>query len=374
MVAKRLEREVMIENVLSELAVGEFKEIEQQIVEFYKEIAKKSKVDLKTTEIFAYLKIYNSLTQKQLKFLTDFSSGFISIILKSFVQSSIVVRNFIPKSHTNIYSINNEYVFTIITPRAQVNTNQEQHDNFIKDLQSKLEFLKEKYPLKTTFLHRRLNGIRNFIETQRRIYTEFEKKAFLNEDVSGLLQLDEFIDYPFEIKKLETSLVDRFVRMEMFVENDPIINKILTYLITRESLNQEKLLELTNLSRSTISRNLRSYWELDYAAITKKEYLKPRIYCINSIGIYLCEIIINNNRFLISWLPKFEELLSELKINPKYTKDKNMNIFFQTKIGQIISKITNAQKHTKRLEKAQKELIEFNAKNQNGYNFGKNQS
>ncbi|NHJ87784.1 MAG: hypothetical protein FK734_20145 [Asgard group archaeon] len=363
MIAKKLERKLMAQNIPVELATKEFKKIEQIILEFYKQIADKNRVDLKTSEIFAYLKIYHSLTQKQLKMLTGFSTGFISIILKSFVQSSIIVRDFIPKSHTNIYSINNEYIFTIITPRAQVNRNQEKHDNFIKDLQNKLVLLKEKYPLETTFLERRLNGMRNFIETQRRVFTDFNHRDFLNEDVSDLLPPEEFIDYPTDIKKLETTLVDRFVHMDMFVENDPIINKILSYLITRKSVNQEKFLELTGLSRSTISRNLQGYAEQDYVSISKKEYLKPRIYYMDSIGIYLCEVVLNNRRSLISWLPKFEEFSNELKSNPKYSKDKEMNSFFQGKIEQIISDIHQVQIRKQSLEKAQNELREFILKN-----------
>lgn len=362
MIVDILERKVMVQSIPLELATGVLKEVEQQIVEFYKQIARRNQVDLKTTEIFAYFKIYSSLTQKQLNELTDFSAGFISMTLKSFLQSSIVDRNFIPNSHTNIYTCSDEHIFTIITPRGQVNRKFEQHDNFIIDLQKKLALLKNKYPLETAFFQRRLNGIRNYIESQRRVYTEQEKTAFLEEDVTDLIQTDEFIDYPSEIKELETTLVDRFVRIEMFVENDPIINKILTYLITRERINQEKLLKLTGFSRSTISRNLRGYGEQDYVTITKKEYLKPRIYYMGSIGIYLFEVILNNSRFLISWLPKFTELLSELKSNTKYNTNENMNLFFQVKIEQLISDINIAIKHKQSLENVQQELKEFVSK------------
>ncbi|NPE09387.1 MAG: hypothetical protein GNW80_13960 [Asgard group archaeon] len=353
------ERKAMANNIPVELATGELKKVEQQIIDFYLKIAQKNQVDIKLTEIFAYFKIYDSLTQKQLKELTDFSSGFISIALKSFLQSSIITRNFIPKSHTNIYTIDDEHVFTIITPRAQVNRNNEEHEKFIIELQTKLGQLKDKYPLESTFLFRRLNGIRNFFETQRRAHTELEKTDYLKEDVSGLLHSNEFIEYPSEIEKLESSLVDRFVRMSMFIENDPIINKILSFLITREKINQEMLLTLTGYSRSTISRNLSGYGEQDYVTITKKEYLKPRIYYMDSIGIYLNEVILNNRRFLITWRPKFVDLLSQFESNSNYNRNKEMNLFLRTKIENIVSNIDLVIKRAQLLENAQRELKEF---------------
>ncbi len=359
MIVDVVERKEMAHDFPVELAKGELKEVEQQIVEFYLKIAQKYQVDLKLTEIFAYFKIYNSITQKQLKELTGFSTGFISITLKSFLKSSIVTRNFIPKTHTNIYTIEDEQVFTIMTPRTQVNRKLEKHEKFIIELQVKLEQLKNKYPLESTFLFRRLNGIRNYFETQRRAHTELEKTDYLKEDVSGLLQSDAFIEYPSEIKKLESSLVDRFVRMNMFVEDDPIINKILSFLITREKINQEMLLRLTGYSRSTISRNLSGYGEQDYVTITKKEYLKPRIYYMGSIGIYLNEVILNNRRFLISWRPKFVDLLSQLESNSNYKRNKKMNLSLRVKIKDIITNIDFVIKRALLLEKAQNELKDF---------------
>ncbi len=358
-----MERKVMVKDAPMEMATGTLKKVEQHIVDFYLKIAEKNKIDIKLTEIFAYFKIYHFLTQKQLKKLTGSSIGFISNSLKLFLQSSIVTRNFIPKTHTNIYTINDEYVFSIVTPRAQVNRNNVEHEKFIIKLQSKLEKLKTIYPLKSKFLLRRLNGIRNYLETQRRAHSELEKTDYLEEEISDLLPGDEFIEYPPEIEDLESSLVDRFVRMNMFIEDDPIINKILTFLITREKISQEMLLKLTGYSRSTISRNLAGYGKQDYVTISKKEYLKPRIYYMDSIGIYLNEVILNNRRFLISWRPTFTNLLSQLELNTKYNKNKEMNKFLQTKIKDLIANIDLVIKRAQLLENAQNELKEFVLKN-----------
>ncbi|NHK31175.1 MAG: hypothetical protein FK730_07475 [Asgard group archaeon] len=359
MIVEKVERKTMVQDIPVELATDELKEVEQQIVDFYIKVAQRYRLNLKLTKVFAYLKIYDFLTQKQLKKLTGFSTGFISNSLKSFIQSSIVIRNFIPKTHTNFYTINNEYRLSILTPLTEFYETQKKHENFIIELQEKLHKLEAKYSIEATFLIRRLNGMRNFFETQKRAYTELDKKEFLEENVSDLLLSNGFIEYPSEIKKLESSLVERFVRMSMFIENDPIINKILSFLITRKKITQEKLLALTGYSLSTISRNLRGYGKQDYVRITKKEYLKPRNYYMESIGIYLNEVILNNRRFLISWRPKFVDLLSQLKSNLKYNKNKEMNLFLQLKIRDIISNIDLVIKRALLLEKVQNELKDF---------------
>ena len=111
--------------------------------------------------------------------------------------------------------------------------------------------------------------------------------------------------------------------------------------------------------RVLISRNLAGYDEQDYVAISKKEYLKPRIYYMNSIGIYLNEIILNNRRFLISWRPNFVDLLSQLESNSLFKRNNEMNIFLRGKIKNLISNIDLVIKRAKLLEIAQNKLKEF---------------
>ncbi|NHJ49113.1 MAG: hypothetical protein FK733_15100 [Asgard group archaeon] len=359
MTVEKVGSKAMVQDVPVEVITNELKVVELQIVDFYMKIAQKYQVNLKLTRVFAYLKIYDSLTQKQLKELTGFSTGFISITLKSFLQSSIVTRDFIPKSHTNIYTINDKFIFTLLPLRGQFVRNLEEHEEYIIELQTKLEKMISKYPLESTFLLRRLNGMRNYIETEKRVYSEFKKTDFLEESVSDLLPSNEFIEYPPEIAKLESSLVDRFVRLSIFIKDDPIINKILSFLVTREKISQEKLLALTGFSRSTISRNLSGYGEQDYVTITKKEYLKPRLYYMESIGIYFNEVILNNRRFVISWRPKLLDILSQLKSNSYYNKNKEMNLFLQSKVEDIISNIDLVIIRTQLMEKAQHELKQF---------------
>ena len=360
MLTGNLESKIMAQNFAVELATNDFKEVERQIIDFYLRIARRSNIDLKQSKIFAYLKIYKSLTQKQLQELTNLSSGFVSITLKSFLQSSIVTRDFLPGTHTNIYTINEEYGFTFNAPTAQVNRVLEEHDIFIKNLQEKLKKYREKYPKEAIFLERRLNGIRNYIEIQRMVHTN-KKAVFLNENTFDLVLSDEFINYPPEIIELENQLVERFVRMNMFIRDDPIINKILTFLITREKMSQEMLLRLTGFSRSTISRNLKGYGEQDYVTITKKEYLKPRIYYIGSIGIYLAEVLLIGRQLVISQSLSFEELLLKLKSDSKFKKNVELNAFFISKLEQIISDINQVKNRAKRLEIAQQELKQFNS-------------
>jgi hypothetical protein len=80
---------------------------------------------------------------------------------------------------------------------------------------------------------------------------------------------------------------------------------------------------------------------------------------MKSIGVYFNEVILNNRRFLISWLPKFKELYSQLESNPNYNKKEVMNLFLKSKIVDIISNIDSVVKQTQLLEKAQHELKDF---------------
>ena len=71
------------------------KKFERELVTFYKTIGNMVDLNPKLTEIYAYLKIYDTLTQAQLKHLTGFSLGTISTALQLFLQMNIVSREMI---------------------------------------------------------------------------------------------------------------------------------------------------------------------------------------------------------------------------------------------------------------------------------------
>ena len=345
------------------LIKGDLKEVEQQILEFFMSIAEKSNLNLNLSKIFGYFRIYDSLTQKQLKELSGISLSTISASLKSLTKSSILAREFIPKTHTNIYTLNKNHPFFAYSPNDVIYRSLEQHDYYILDLQDELRKYKNKFPTEVTFFIKRLNSLRNYIEARRRAFLGKKSNNYLDENAFDFFPKNGFMIYPEEIESLETKLVERFVRMEMFVSEDPIINKILTYLITRMKLNQEMLEKLTSFSRSTISRNLSTYREQEYVVITAKQYLKPRIYFIDSIGVYLNDVVLMIDKSIISWKPKFKHLLEELQNNPTYKKDEAMNNMLQNKISELIADISKLDSRSARLQQAQNDLMDFLKKN-----------
>ncbi|MGC9779446.1 MAG: hypothetical protein HZR80_09415 [Candidatus Heimdallarchaeota archaeon] len=340
------------------LITSALKKIEQKILKFYLEIGRKSNLNLRLTEIYAYFRIYESLTQKQLKQLTGFSSSTISTALQSFIQTGILTREFLQNTHTNIYTlIKTEFVFAYSTSNGYFKS-LEQYDNFIENLHEKSQELIDIYPRLIELFHRRLNGIRNHIEACRRAYTGKKKNTFFEEDVSDLISTNKNTNYPPEIKKYEEEFVNHFVKTEMFVKDDPIINKLLSFLTTRVIINQEMLINLTGFSRSTISRNLSIYGELGYVS-TKKEYLKPRVYSIPKMSLYLINVVLTNNQSIVDWIPKFEEILNELKSNIMNSVNLDINQFLTEIIKRILDDIRILKKNTQLLTEAQKELQNF---------------
>ena len=122
----------------SKLLSKHSKKIEREIVTFYKTIGKMVSLNSRATEIFAYLKIYDALTQEQLKQLTGFSLGNISTTLQSFLQTDIVYRQIIPGTHKNLYRIKPERVNFVYTPNILIIEDLEKLDSYIVEKQTEL--------------------------------------------------------------------------------------------------------------------------------------------------------------------------------------------------------------------------------------------
>ncbi len=343
------------------LITGNLKKLEQKVIDFYLEFGRKSSLNLKLIEIYAYFRIYDTLTQKQLKQLTGFSASTISAALQSFLQSGMLTRDFLPNTHTNIYTLlKMEYIYAY-SANSNFYRKLEQSDLFIHDLQERSKDLLNKYPSLIKIFHKRLNGFRNYIEVQRRVFTGKSKNQFFSEDVSELISTDEYTHYPSELRKYEDEFVNYFVRNEMFIVNDPIINKILSYLTTRARINQEILLNLTGFSRSSISRNLVGYGTRGYVSISKKEYMKPRVYTIPIISLYLLDVVIRYNKRIFDWIPIFEESLVDL--TTLNFKDQDSKFLLTKTIKRILEEIQFLKKNYLLLTEIQMELQNFQTKN-----------
>jgi DNA-binding transcriptional regulator GbsR (MarR family) len=331
------------------------KKIEREIVTFYKTVGKMINLNPRATEIFAYLKIYEALSQEQLKQLTGFSLGTISATLQSFLQVDIINRRMIPKTHKNLYSIRPERVKFDYTPPSQILESLEELDLYIVKKQAELQELQSKYPIETKFLHLRLNSLRNYIEAQRRQINRKSKYSFFQEDVSEIIPLKEMIVYPFDARRLEEDLMSILTNFK----NDPIRSRILSVFFTHRSVDQQTLMDVSGFSRSTVSRILHQELEREYIHVLPREYRKPSIYYLKSISSSILSLILNTDNFIYSKIPRFQKILSTLQSERQSDRDRTDTTFLVAKIKEIIKQIETFRNDTRFLRQAYHDLLRF---------------
>ncbi|TFG29994.1 hypothetical protein EU528_08915 [Candidatus Thorarchaeota archaeon] len=331
------------------------KKIEKELVTFYKTIGNMCSLNSKTTEIFAYLKIYDALSQVQLRKLTGFSLGTISATLQSFLDLDIINRGMIPKTHKNLYRIKPENVNFVYTPNIRIIADLEKLDSFIVEKQTELQALQSKHPIEVTFLHMRLNSLRNYAEVQRRQISREKKYSFFPEDVSELKSLDQTITYPFEIKELEENIME----ILGYYRDDPIKVRIRSIFFTHRSVNQQKLMDLSGFSRSTISRFLDQELKREYIRVLPRENRKPRIYYLHSISLTILSNILRTDNYIYSYIPRFHEILTTLQSERQSERDRQDVTFLVAKIEEIIRHIEDFRNGTRFIRQAYHDLLKF---------------
>jgi len=333
----------------------ESKKFEREIVTFYKTVGEMVNLNPRATEVFAHLKIYDALSQEQLRQLTGFSPGSISAILQSFIQADIISRAMIPKTHKNLYRIKPERVKFDYTPPIQILRDLERLDSYIVEKQTELQELHSKYPIETEFLHLRLNGLRNYIEAQRRQINRKEKYHFFQEDVSGVIPLNEMIVYPFDTRRIEEDLVSILTHFR----NDPIRSRLLSIFYTHRSVDQQTLMYISGFSRSTVSRFLHQELKREYISVLSREYRKPRIYYLKSISLSILSLILNADNYIFSLIPRLQEILTTLQAEKQSDRDREDASFLVAKITEIIKQIEDFKNDTRFLRQARSDLSKF---------------
>lgn len=338
-----------------ELLSEQSKKIEREIVTFYKTIGKMVNLNSRATEIFAYLKTYDALSQQQLRQLTGFSLSTISTTLQWFLQADIISRKMIPKTHKNLYRIKPERVNFVYTPSTQILEDLEKLDLYIVEKQTELQELQRKYPIEIELLHMRLNSIRNYIEVQRRQINRKEKHSFFQEDVSDIIPLNKTIVYSFGTQELEEFLIDVLGQFK----EDPIRSRILSIFFTHQSLNQQTLMDISGFSRSTVSRFLRQELKGEYIRVLPREHRKARIYYLKSISLSILSVILKTDNFIFSCIPRYQEILSTLQSERQSDRDRKDATFLVTKIKEILKQIEVFKNDTRFMRQAHHDLSKF---------------
>ena len=325
------------------------KKFERELVTFYNTIGRMIDLNPRRTEIFAYLKIYDALTQAQLKQLTGFSLGTISATLQLFLQTNIVSREMIPGTHKNLYRLKPRKVSFIYTPLELLIEDLERLESTIIDKQIQLQEMESKYPTETQFLHLRLNSFRNYINVQRSQTSKKQKYSFFQEDTSVVIPFNKMIAYPFDIDDIEEVIRDIFG----YYQFDPIRNQLLNILYLYRSVDQQTLMDLSGFSRSSVSRFLRNPINREYIQTLPRGYRSPRIYYLESISLSILGSYLATDDFIYSSVSRLQEILSTLQ------SDRGGTSFLIEKTEGIIEEIETFKKRTRVTRKAYKDLSEF---------------
>ncbi|WP_371805545.1 hypothetical protein [Candidatus Lokiarchaeum ossiferum] len=354
---------------------GPLKEYEQRLLSFFVNIARISSLDHTTTEIFGYMQIYDALTQESLRDLTQttfventknqkknqkaFSTSTISTTLRSLIQGNILTRGHIPSTHKFSYKLKSDVINFVYQDFSLIVRDLEVLDEFLINLQNQISEFSSQYPQKSQFLCQRINGVRNYIEVQRRTISEEKKYEFFSENIRSLKKEKEIIEFPPELVALEKMFISYNVENNIFFSNDTVLNHTFNYLQTRHTVTQNLIEQECSLSLSTISRKLSQLLEQNIIQSYPKVYQKSRIYFLQSISVAMLEAVIASDNYIYSWVDKFQESLTELiKNKVKLQKLPGYEHLVQ-KYSQILKTIDGFRSETAKLKKNLADLTKF---------------
>ena len=149
-----------------------FRNIEKKLLDYALEIGQRRSSE-KITMINFYLFIYESLTQEELKQLTNISIGTISTHLNAMISLGLIEKKLIPGTHKYIYS------FTL-KPKAYASSGIDialnakvEAEQFFQGIKAKLEELKDKKGAK--FLMSRIEEYIDYLTKMQEIFSPFLK-------------------------------------------------------------------------------------------------------------------------------------------------------------------------------------------------------
>lgn len=130
--------------------------------------------------------------------------------------------------------------------------------------------------------------------------------------------LNDDIDFDPEIVQIEKEIMNFLIKSRLLVKLKPIFIKILSYFITRKSLTQNDLKELTGLSAGTISQEINKMLENEIIEVMKTSDSGQITYSMNSVP----NAFMKFNKSVINNLLKWENELTSIKYElDKYKKE-----------------------------------------------------
>ncbi len=117
------------------------------------------------------------------------------------------------------------------------------------------------------------------------------------------------------LREIEEEVVQNLVDSTLFYSSSPIFRTILGYFITRKTLTQEMLKELTGLSAGKISQELNKLHKMGFLKRSRKLMTEPYFYSMESIDIAFINDAINVLNKSLEWETHLIQIYQDLENN-----------------------------------------------------------
>jgi len=125
------------------------------------------------------------------------------------------------------------------------------------------------------------------------------------------------------LREIEEEVVQNLIDSTLFYSSSPIFRMILGYFITRKTLTQEILKELTGLSAGKISQELNKLHKMGFLERSRKSMTEPYFDTMESIDIAFINDAINVLNTSLEWETRLTQIYQELENNEVKMKDLN---------------------------------------------------
>ena len=293
---------------------GKIRKFEEELIVISIEMGKSRGRSPITTRILTYLLIHGQLTQKQLRELTNYSisTGSISTNLAALESIGFVKKRLIQGTHTNIYSLGID-LGQNISSLAMIGLNYiSQAKKFLKAKKSELDKTSEANKPNLMNRFEELDQIMKFYLYLYGTLTDSSKPDF-NIKIIDSKGRDAIQNFDEDTKAIEDSIVDFFTTSPLFLGKNELFSGVFAYFITRKTLNQKKLRNLTRLSVGKVSIEINKLLNLGIIEIVDKSDNGQLTYQMKSVVLAFLKITYDVLRGYIKWKNKIEEIKAEME-------------------------------------------------------------
>ena len=145
-------------------------------------------------------------------------------------------------------------------------------------------------------------------------------------------------DFDEEIREIEKDIFKYLMSYSLFIGQKTTFTTIRIYFITRKSLTQEKLQELTGFSRGTISQELKELISMDLIEKTSVSASGEITYTMKNPII----AFVHSFKNLTKDISKFAESINTVKTDIENEKDLIENLHGFEPVYQLVNTLANA--------------------------------